>query len=94
MDGELRIGIIGDYDDSKTSHAATNDAIHHAAESQEALCKIDWIPTSSLLTQEGQSRLEQCDGIWASPGSPYESMEGAITGIRKAREANIPFTGT
>lgn len=94
MQNEAYIGIIGDYNDNKSSHIATNDAIYHTAEYFGAICKIDWIPTQSLLIPEGQSRLEQFDGIWASPGSPYKSMEGAITGIRTARETSIPFTGT
>jgi CTP synthase (UTP-ammonia lyase) len=94
MRSEAHIGIIGDCDDSKPSHAVTNIAIYHTAEYLGIICAIEWVPTRSLLTPARQLKLKQFDGIWASPGSPYESMEGAITGIRAVREADIPFTGT
>jgi len=72
MHSEAHIGIIGDYDDSKPSHAATNDSIHYIAEHLGAFCTVDWVPSLSLLTPEEQLRLEHFDGIWASHGSPYE----------------------
>jgi len=94
MKQTIDICIIGDFDGNKPSHVATNEAIRHTADYLSLIIDITWTPTPSLLTQEGKRRLEQFDGIWASPGSPYESMEGAVNGIRIAREMNIPFTGT
>lgn len=88
------IGIIGDYDPNRTSHQATVDAIHHAASHLSLEVHITWLPTLSFLTNSGPKQLEQFDGLWASSGSPYHSMEGAIRGIQIAREMNRPFIGT
>ncbi len=94
MDKRITIGIIGDFDLRKVSHPATMEAIHHAAKHLSVETQIDWLPTSSMLTAEGQKHLKEFDCIWASSGSPYESMEGMISGIRIARELDKPFIGT
>ncbi len=94
MNQMIDIGIIGDYDANLSSHPATNAAIEHAADQLAVKASVEWIPTPSLLTAAGQEKLEQFDGLWASAGSPYQSMEGALSGIRFAREKNKPFFGT
>ncbi|MBI4585032.1 MAG: hypothetical protein HY717_13550 [Planctomycetes bacterium] len=38
--------------------------------------------------------LARCDALLTAPGSPYESLEGALRGIRFARERGVPFAGT
>lgn len=94
MDRTVNIGIIGDYNENSPSHKATNRALHHAASQLSIQANITWLPTPSFLTSAGEQRIEQFDGIWASPGSPYHSMAGAIKGIRTAREMELPFIGT
>ena len=89
-----RIGIIGDFDPAKPSHRATHEALQHAAEALALRVETRWLPTPSLLGQEGEHVLGACHGLWASPGSPYASMEGALAGIRFARERQWPFVGT
>jgi CTP synthase (UTP-ammonia lyase) len=90
----INIGIIGDYDEKKVSHPATMAAIKHASESLSVATSVAWLPTPSFLTGGGRQGLGQCDALWASSGSPYVSMEGAIEGIRLARETGRPFIGT
>jgi CTP synthase (UTP-ammonia lyase) len=94
MSQTLEIGVIGDYDQSKPSHQATNQALQHAASRSSAVVNITWLPTPSFLIDASQPRFEPFDGIWVSPGSPYQSMAGAIRGIRTAREMNLPLIGT
>lgn len=91
MSQTVRIGIIGDFDQKKPSHPATNAAIEHAASRLSIKVKIDWLPTSPLERTPG---LERFDGLWASSGSPYQSIEGALNAIRLARESGRPFIGT
>jgi CTP synthase (UTP-ammonia lyase) len=88
------VGIIGDFDASRESHRATNDAIAHSARYLSVKADVSWIPTPSILAKKGPQGLEKFDGLWASPGSPYQSMEGAIRGIQLARQADRPFIGT
>jgi CTP synthase (UTP-ammonia lyase) len=94
MGQTVNIGIIGDFDPNRSAHPATNDALHHAANHLSVRVNITWLPTLSILTKKGQQRLERFDGLWASAGSPYQSMDGALRGIRLARELNRPFFGT
>jgi CTP synthase (UTP-ammonia lyase) len=42
----------------------------------------------------GTGALAAFDGLWAAPGSPYRSLEGALAGVRFARERGVPFFGT
>jgi CTP synthase (UTP-ammonia lyase) len=94
MNQTVNIGIIGDYDPTKSSHTATGAAIEHAAKYLSVKVSATWLPTPSFLTEAGQKKLEGYDAIWASSGSPYRSLEGAIIGIRLAREMKRPFIGT
>ncbi len=94
MNQTVSVGIIGDYDSNLSAHPATNAAIEHAADHLAVKASVEWIPTPSLLTAAGREKIKQFDGLWASAGSPYRSMEGALSGIRFAREQNKPFFGT
>ncbi len=94
MTQELSIGIIGDFDAGKPSHLATNGALKHAADSLGLTLKLTWLSTPSLVPQDARTDFDKYDAVWASPGSPYESMEGAILGIRQARLYGLPFLGT
>ena len=94
METTITIGIIGDYDEKKVSHSATNEAIMHAADYLHIRVRFNWLPTPSLLTEKGLKSLRDYDAVWASSGSPYESLNGAINAIRVARESGKPFIGT
>jgi CTP synthase (UTP-ammonia lyase) len=93
MTTPLVIGVIGDYD-GRPSHVATNEALDHAAARLGLELETRWLPTPALLEPGAEAMLAACDGLWASPGSPYRSMEGALAGIRFARVHDWPFTGT
>jgi CTP synthase (UTP-ammonia lyase) len=84
----VRIGIIGDYDARKTTHVATTLGLSHAAEVLKEPLETVWLATD--LPQD----FSQFDGLLCSPGSPYQSMLGALAGIRYARENRVPFIGT
>ena len=89
----MRIGIIGDYNPAFPPHPATGEAIRHAAESLSLTTVTEWLPTDSIGTFP-DARLAEFAGLWASPGSPYRSMAGALSGIRFAREHGVPLLGT
>lgn len=94
MKPSVNIGIIGDFDSKKTSHIATNDVITQAAKHLAIKVRIDWLPTESFMKSATGINFSKYEGIIASPGAPYKSMDGAIKGIQAAREKNIPFIGT
>lgn len=93
MQAKLKIGIIGDFNPKNITHIATNNALAHAAEASGIGVVMEWLPTRHL-EHKGVAALSAFQALWCSPGSPYESMAGALAAIQFAREANIPFFGT
>ena len=94
MTNTLRVGIIGDYDPRNTTHTATNAALQHAAGALSLAVDCTWLPTPSLEDDGHVTVLSHFDALWCAPGSPYQSMNGALRAIRFAREQDWPFTGT
>ena len=94
MSDAVRIGILGDFNPEFRSHHATNDALQHAARKLGIEVQSEWIPTPSLIKADAEKKLESFDGFWASPGSPYKSLEGMLKGIQFARVRDWPFLGT
>ena len=90
----ITVGIIGDFNPESETHRATSEALHHAAHALGTTALVSWLPTSVLRTGTVQQFLDPFDALWAAPGSPYVSMEGALCGIQFARERNRPFVGT
>ena len=81
-----RIAVVGDFDGRMQSHAATNAALALYGAAVEAA----WVPTTGAEPEV----LARFDGIWAAPGSPYASFDGALAAIRWAREMGKPFLAT
>ena len=94
MKDAVRIGILGDFNPEFRSHHATNHALQHAAARLNLVVESQWIATPSLLEPGAQKVLESFDGLWASPGSPYQSFDGMLKGIEFARRHDWPFLGT
>jgi CTP synthase (UTP-ammonia lyase) len=46
------------------------------------------------LEQDFELKLANYQALWTVPASPYASMQGALNGIRFAREHQVPFLGT
>jgi CTP synthase (UTP-ammonia lyase) len=90
----VRIGILGDFNPEFRSHHATNDALQHAATKLKCKVESQWIATPSTLEPDAERLLEGFDGLWASPGSPYKSLDGMLKGIEFARRRDWPFLGT
>lgn len=91
---QASLAIVADFNSSSVSHAATNDAIKHSTEMFGLHVEAQWVPTEELVAPGALKRLAGFNGFWIGPGSPYKSMEGALTAIRFAREKGIPLLGT
>ncbi|WP_236013346.1 CTP synthase C-terminal region-related (seleno)protein [Paenibacillus glycanilyticus] len=75
------------------THVAIPLAIQLASNDLGCQMEMEWIPTNSL--ENGfEQKLASFQGLWTVPASPYKSMQGALNGIRFAREHNVPFLGT
>ncbi len=87
----LQIGLIGDYDPGVPAHQAIPRAFDLVSAKWGIVIQHHWIPTPEI---SDYLRLDGMDGLWCVPASPYQSMEGALLGIRFARETGKPFLGT
>jgi len=90
----VAIGIIGDFNPEAETHRATNMALQDAAQALATKVTVSWVSTVELSEGVVSDRLASFDGLWSAPGSPYLSMEGALRGIRFAREKGRPFFAT
>jgi CTP synthase (UTP-ammonia lyase) len=94
MGQHIKVGVIGDYDPDMPNHIATDEALVHAADALSVSLTSSWIPTESLAKGTVENSLKPFHALWCAPGSPYQSMEGALNGIQFAREMGWPFLGT
>jgi CTP synthase (UTP-ammonia lyase) len=62
--------------------------LQHAAAALDESIEAVWLATDQLHDYGNYQ------GLFGSPGSPYRNMEGALEGIRYARENGVPFMGT
>jgi len=91
MNSAIRVGLIGNYDESVPAHRAIPRALALSAEALGCALKWEWVATEQISSSE---QLQKYDGLWCIPASPYRSMEGALRAIRWAREQQRPFLGT
>src|SRR5437867_118360 len=93
MQNAVRVGLIGDYNAQVKAHLAIPRALALSSEGLERRVEPVWLGTREL---EGaaERQLSLFDGLWCVPGSPYQSMDGALRAIRFARERGVPFLGT
>jgi CTP synthase (UTP-ammonia lyase) len=87
-----RLAIVGDFDAEMYTHRAIDDALSHVRQLREHALEWSWIGTSALAV-DAPARLATVDAVWLAPGSPYQSMEGALSAVRIARERALPFLG-
>ncbi len=88
----VRIAIIGDYVSNRLRQTATTVGLEHAAEKIGVKLEAVWVSTTqiSIKTEE---LLSDFDAYFGAPGAVI-SLEGALRGIKFARESNKPYLGT
>jgi CTP synthase (UTP-ammonia lyase) len=91
---EISIGIIGDRREGSESQVAIAPALRHAADHLGVTVTTEWVSTVRLSDDDPVALLARYDGLWCAPGSPFDSMEGALAGIEVARCSRRPFLGT
>jgi CTP synthase (UTP-ammonia lyase) len=92
MPSTLQVAVIGDFDETFTPHAATNEALRHSAARLGVEVAVEWIPTPRL--ELSLDCVQAADALWCAPGSPYRSMQGALAALRFGRERGVPTLGT
>ena len=93
MSHPVTIGLLGDFNPAEVrAHAAIPVALGLAAKASGLTVNAVWLATRKVERPEFD--LGRFEGLWCVPGSPYQSMEGALRGIQFARVARVPFLGT
>ena len=84
---------MGDRLSKFAAQDSIEDALAHSAAAIGVTVEVEWFATPKLEHGVAEE-LAHADAVWCAPGSPYLSIDGALAGIRFARETGRPFLGT
>jgi len=92
---EVKIGLIGKYNELPDAYKSIYESFVHAGAINECKVKVEPIHAEQL---EGSYKsvgdaLAHLNGILVAPGFGERGIEGKLSAIRYAREHNIPFFG-
>ena len=92
MSRTLTVGMIGDQlpEYRRAQHAAV-EMIARAAAALDVEAEVRWLATPTLEGPDAEALLAEADALWASPGSPYLSMEGAHPLVEAFLQAGLTF---
>ncbi|MEO0777329.1 MAG: CTP synthase [Bacteroidota bacterium] len=92
---EVRIGLVGKYQELQDAYKSIHEAFVHGGAVNECRVVIDSIHSERLEDSEASlaQRLEGLDGILVAPGFGERGIEGKLRAIRYVRENQIPFFG-
>jgi len=92
---EVRIGLVGKYNELADAYKSIYESFVHAGAANE--CRVQVIPFHSeamdVSEEELARKLEGLHGILVAPGFGERGIEGKLKTIRYAREHRIPFLG-
>jgi len=86
----MKIGLVGDYQESVTAHRAIPKALKLAADAISVSVQFDWLHSTELP----EVSLSDYSALWCVPASPYEDNDNVLRTIKYAREKDVPFLGT
>lgn len=87
---DIRIAVVGDYNDHFVPHTTIATAIEHSSAWLAGDFAVDWVPSDKV----DDNALADADAIWIAPGSPFRSMAGALAAVTQGRTTHIPTLGT
>jgi CTP synthase (UTP-ammonia lyase) len=87
----ISLALIGDYNEKVDAHIAIPRALEFVRSALNIDLDWSWVETDSITNKTDFTKFQ---GLWATPGSPYNNMEGVLNAIQFARESQRPFLGT
>lgn len=90
---EVNIGIVGKYTELIESYKSLDEALRHAAISNQVKLNRIYIDAEDLEKGVKSDLLEKVDGILIPGGFGSRGTEGKIKAIQYAREKKKPFFG-
>jgi CTP synthase len=89
----VNIGVVGKYTDLIESYKSLDEALRHAAISNQVKLNLTYVDAEDLEKGSNTELLNQVDGILVPGGFGSRGTEGKIKAIQFARENNKPFFG-
>lgn len=92
---EVRIGLVGKYNELQDAYKSIWEAFVHAGAMNECRVIVEPIHAETLENLKGSPAkyLGHLDGILVAPGFGERGIEGKYAAIRYCREQNVPFFG-
>ncbi len=92
---EIKIGLIGKYNELPDAYKSIYESFVHAGAVNECKVRVQPIHAEALegSYKDVSKALEGLHGILVAPGFGERGIEGKLTAIRYAREKNVPFFG-
>ena len=94
---QVKIGIVGKYDNCDEAYLSLKEALTHAAVQNEAKLEIKWLSAQEL--EEGPDMrsvwryFEDVQGVIVPGGFDKRGIDGKMRAARYCREKKIPFLG-
>jgi CTP synthase len=92
---EVRIGLIGKYNELQDAYKSIYEAFIHAGSVNE--CKVKVVPIHSEDLEKSEvdfsKQFQNLDGVLVAPGFGERGIEGKLRAIKYVRENKIPFFG-
>jgi CTP synthase len=92
---EVKIGLIGKYNELPDAYKSIYEAFVHAGAVNECKVRVQPIHAEDLegSYKDVSKTLSGLHGILVAPGFGERGIEGKLSAIRYARENNVPFFG-
>lgn len=92
---EVRIGLVGKYNELQDAYKSIYEAFVHAGAVNECKVIVDPVHSEQLEGSEEAlaKRLSELDGVLVAPGFGERGIEGKIRAVRYVRENKVPFFG-
>lgn len=92
---ELRIGLVGKYNELQDAYKSIYESFVHAGAENECKITVEPIHSDTLGGdyEKVAQRLQGLDGVLVAPGFGERGIIGKIQAIRYVREHQVPFFG-
>lgn len=90
---EVKIGLVGKYNELQDAYKSIYEAFIHAGAVNE--CKVKVVPIHSETLENGDvaNKLKDMQGVLVAPGFGERGIAGKLEAIKYIRENKIPFFG-
>jgi CTP synthase len=90
---EIKIGLIGKYNELPDAYKSIYESFIHAGAMNECKVKVVPIHSEKLTAENAVKKLEGLQGVLVAPGFGERGISGKLEAIRYVREQKIPFFG-